>query len=355
MEEEKKEFFKHKDIRTMQKDISGLREQQAEQEKQRISELNPAQDEQARQEQEPAEKQAEERKPLEEKLKETSQRQEMPSTPPPSIPPSSPSPSYPAGEKPAFPLKKPSGSEKVFVRIGIVLVLLLVFANMFLFWYWYLRETGPESPQGPPQEETPPEDVVPPEDETPPEIITPSAFFPIGAVTFLKTTSTENIAPGLSQLLETDLTKGYTRVLIQNTEKNEFLGLKELFSAFEIVAPEGFYQKLDNDFTLFVFSQEQGNRLGFAAKITEKQELIATLKSWEQNMEQSFDGLFTSLGKQEPALVSYFKEVPYNDALLRYQTFSRQDLGICYSIFNDYLVWTSSWESLLKTIDKLSE
>ena len=89
----------------------------------------------------------------------------------------------------------------------------------------------------------------------------------------------------------------------------------------------------------------------FIAKIKEEEGLTELLKDWEPKLEK---GISIS-GQEIPALVSYFKAANYQGATFRYQTLSRDDFGICYSIFNDYFILTSSGESMLKIIDKLGE
>jgi hypothetical protein len=74
------------------------------------------------------------------------------------------------------------------------------------------------------------------------------------------------------------------------------------------------------------------------------------------------------MGKEGPALIPIFRDANYKGVVFRYQTFSKEDLGICYSILQqaqddeftesiseDFLVFTSSYESMTKVIDKLYE
>jgi len=60
------------------------------------------------------------------------------------------------------------------------------------------------------------------------------------------------------------------------------------------------------------------------------------------------------MGKKEPALVDYFKDGAYQGVNFRFQTFTQQDLGMVYAVFNDdYLIITSSWKSMSRVLDKL--
>ncbi len=338
MKNQKKEFFKREDIKTMQKDISQLREQEAEKEREKIAALKTAEETRIEREKQ-------------EKIKRGVEEKER--RPPVPIPPTTlPIPPSISVETKRL---KPAPSEKILIRVGIMLIIVLIFVNIFLFWNWYLREEA--LPGQVPPEEVLPEEVLPeevPPEEVPPEIIIPLSLIPIEASSTLEISAPEELSTLFSQVLKTELTEGYTRILIQDIEENKILGLKEFLEGFGVKVPEGFYEKVGQDFTLFLFKQKQGNRWGLVTKITEKENLAFLLKNWEETMEQDFGNLFTATGKEGPALTPYFRAASYKGASLRYQTFSRQDLGICYSLFNDYFVFTSSWESLLKTIDQLA-
>ncbi|MDD2696811.1 MAG: glycoside hydrolase family 3 N-terminal domain-containing protein, partial [Candidatus Pacebacteria bacterium] len=105
-----------------------------------------------------------------------------------------------------------------------------------------------------------------------------------------------------------------------------------------------------DDFTLLIFPGQKNN-LGFVAKVTETQNLLSSLVSWETTMENDTDKLFAILGKEGPALSSSFKTSFYQGVGFRYLTISREDFGICYAWFDDYFVLTSSFDSMKKTID----
>ncbi|MFC1663521.1 hypothetical protein ACFL0A_00080 [Patescibacteria group bacterium] len=425
--EEKLEFLKREEIKTMQKDIAKLREKEAKKEKKRISDLKT--EEEAIIEKEKIERikrEAEEREKLKEELekkieipkeklekptiavpplpkknskifeivgektkeiwkkeekererflervqeKELEEKQKS-SIPTPEVPISEvpvsevPVPEVPVSEIPKIPEvpkieekeslipkllpKKPSRFEKVFIRAVLVIVLVLVFVNLFFFWYWYLRVQ-------PILEETQilKETFLP--EQTIPEVIAPPSLISIDKIVNLEVSNLEEIPSLLLSFFEQDLEKNqFAQIMIKDLNENKFLGLKEFFKIFNVETSETLLDKLDNDFTLFIYSQEQGNRLGFVAEIKEKESLIEILNSWEDSMEKDFENVFSLMEKESPALVSYFKEGDYEGIDVRFQTFSKEDLGICYSIFDNFFLFTSSWESLGKTINKLSE
>lgn len=238
--------------------------------------------------------------------------------------------------------KKPSILNKIWVKIIVALLIFAILAAVATFWFWYLvvREEKVPEPEGA-------SPIV--------EAQLPSALISTEATRTLEFSDSIEIPGLISQLLKEEFDQNqFTRILLKNTKENKFVGLKGFFGSFIINPPQNFYDKLDNDFTLFVYSQEEGGRLGFVTKIT-GEELADTLSLWEKTMERDFENLFGPMGKEKPALVSYFKDGTYEETSFRFQTFSRQDLGMVYAIFDNWLVMTSSWKSMEKTLDKLKE
>ena len=64
------------------------------------------------------------------------------------------------------------------------------------------------------------------------------------------------------------------------------------------------------------------------------------------------------MGKEEPAIIPYFRDASvskeYKGPNFRYKTLVSIDLGICYLVLDDYFVFTSSWQSMEKVINRLS-
>lgn len=246
---------------------------------------------------------------------------------------------------------KLSFRERIGIRIVILFLILLIFFGLATFWYWFFKIRKPFQP--PPL--FPQEEVKPPEEEQEKtEILIPASLIATEGTTTIEVPDPKETPDSLSPVLESKLPENqFNRIVIKNLKENKVLSLKDFFDAFQIKSPENLLTQLDNDFTLFIYSSKIGNRLGFVAKIKEGANLTDSLKSWEKTMEKDTEFLFSSLGKDKPALVSYFRNGKYKTAAFRYQTFSRNDLGICYSVIGDYFVFTSSWESITKVIDTL--
>jgi hypothetical protein len=251
--------------------------------------------------------------------------------------------------------KKPSLFDKVLIRAIIIVLLVSVFVNLFLFWYWYLkvRETPAVTPSLPSSEET----VLPEEEEKEgvPQLTIPASLIVTSSTETIKAANQEETPQLLAQLMEKDFkANSLTRVLIEDTARNKVLGLKEFLAAFGVSTPGDFLDRLNNDFTLFVYSNTKGeNRLGFMAKIKEKSGLADLMSAWEPTIEEDTENLYEALGKKGTAPISYFRSAVHKNTTFRYVSFNLPNFGICYSIVGDLLVWTSSGESMIRVIDQL--
>ena len=317
--EEKLEYLKREEIRTMEKDVKKLREVEAEKERERISNLE-----------------AEEKKV---KL--------MP---------------HPKGEIPkgetilSKPPKRPSPIIKILVRMGIILVLF----SFLSFFYWYFGIKKPSAPEiiEKPTVEKPVE--KPPEEKIieKPEITVPLSLISVKEAKILEISENTEIPNLISPVLKEEFEKEtFIRIIVKNTKESRLANLREILDSFGVKTPEQFYQKINPEkFTIFIYSQKKGgNRLGFVTKIQEKEGLSDLLKNWEPIMEENLNNLFKILGKEGAAPSPSFKEKEYKGITFHYLDFPQPNLGICWAISNDYFIFNSGGESMLKTIEKLLE
>lgn len=322
-QEEKKEFLKREEIKTMSKDVSQLREIEAQKEKERLMALE-AQKEQQKASSPPS------FLPTEEALKKFEREQ-------------------PKSFAPEIPEEISSSNKNVWARIVIIVVVLLVIGGAL---YWFLTMRKQPAPNGTEQLSitTTTEEVV----EQPEEPVIPPSLFEMQSFQILRlltVTSPEDIPLMLSQFLATDSTStSFTRILIKDATNNKYLGLGEFFSAFHIATPAGFLDKLNDEFTLFVYSNNGINRLGLATGIKDNENLYALGKSWEPTMESDTEALFTSLNEVKTKSPTFFKQAYYKKYPFRYASFSDNKFGICWSAYN-YFIWTTSGEGMLRTID----
>jgi len=320
-QEEKKEFLKREEIRTMAKDVARLREIESQEEREKISSLgaegktkNTVTDQ----------KESKEEKP-EEVKKEIS-----------------------FGLMPKPPLLKTSPRKKYLIRGGIIFVVVLILG----FFLWYLATKGSPQEELLPPEELPVQQNPPPEEILKPEIIIPASFIQTSGTTTKEILKTDNIPEALNQSLKEIIPLGvFNRILIKNTDQNKLISLEDLSASFQVEIPEEFLSKLESDFTLAIFSQKQGNRIAIITKVKDKEGLTDIFKNWEKNISEK--GLFLSGNKIQTDSLS-FKTAYVQKTGLRYLTISKDDFGICYAWFGNYFVLTSSFDSIKNIIQQLN-
>jgi len=322
--EETLELLKRGEARTMQRDLAKLREAEAEQEKQRVAALGETK------KQAPAANPGilmpQENEPI---AKEIPKKEEIIQT--------------------LIPAQKPASSfKKILIRLSAIIIVLLL--GSFFYWLFSagkLPKTEITRPETENIAETPVESEEIAEEL---KIVIPEALISAGFSETIEIADITAIPQMVSQIMQkTYENEGYSRILFQNTKENKIIGLKEFISAFPVTVPEKILAGLENDFTLFVYSSKGTNRLGFVAKTNS--DISSEVSLWEKTMEADTQNLFAVLGKKDKALASSFKSSSYQGNAFRFLTISKDDFGICYSLFNNYFIFATSFESLEKTID----
>lgn len=316
---EKLEFLKREEIRTMQKDIKKLREIEAKKERKRIIALQT-------------------------KAKKVKAE--------PKVKPEIGAEPLAEGILIPKPPKKPAPFQKILVRLVIILFCI------FLFWfnYWFFIQKPPVEEISPPEEEiSPPEEPpeeVPEEPLEKPEITIPPSLISIEQTLTAEVSEIEEIPEALEQLMKEELPEGsFVRIIIKNQKENRLVDLEEVAQSFQVELSSEVLQKLKiEDSTILIYSQKEGKRGVLISKIEEKEGLEELLKEWEVKIEK--EGLFISQG-EIPVLASSFKSFALEEIPIRYLTISKKDLGICYALFSDHFILTTSFEGLRTTIKAL--
>lgn len=308
LEKEKLEFLKREEIKTMRKDIARLREIEAQKERERVATLE-----------------AEKKKKEEVKV--------VPPTKAPEI----------LIPKPP---KRPHPSKKVLVRVGIFLLFLLL-AGFFYWFFFSLKKIEVEEVLPPPEE------IIRPKKEIVerPEIPVPPPLISVERVITPMISQTKDIPEIFSQTMKEELAEGsFVQVAIKNISENRLASLKNISQAFQVEVPEGVFEKLEKSFTLSIYSQKEGKRIALIVKTKEKEALDELLKNWEEKI--SNEGIFVS-GQKISSLASSFKTAHHQEIAFRYLTISKADLGVCYSLLDNYFIFTTSFESMQKIIEQL--
>lgn len=241
------------------------------------------------------------------------------------------------------PLKKIPSSEKIWVRILVLGVLFTVWGILITFNYWANVARKPiVVPQTPA-----------PETQTPTPVLSQS-FIPVTDTALIKFDTLTELKTKLASSLKESYPEGeIRRIAFGDNQKKQYLTTEQMFEDLGVVAPPVLFQKIDSDFTFFLYSKEAYNRFGIIMKVKNREDLSTLTKGWEPSMEDDLDVLFSMIGKQKPAIVPYFRTSKYENLSFRFQTFGTNDIGICYITMGDYFILTSSFESMTKVIDLL--
>ncbi len=126
----------------------------------------------------------------------------------------------------------------------------------------------------------------------------------------------------------------------------------QIIEPLEITIPDNISEKLRGQPVFFTYSQQGKYRAGSIIKIDNQENLKTYLKDWEDNIIKDLNPLFLEHQPGEPATEN-FQDNTYSKVAIRYMNFPDPNLTIDYAIVNNYLVITTSRESMYKLIDIL--
>ena len=238
--------------------------------------------------------------------------------------------------------KKPSGSQKMLVRMVLVGFIVIILTAILTFWYWYFRVRNEYVPPVETQE-----DFI--------EVPTNSIFS--DSVT-INLNQDQKIFEVIAEALKNPGENGQFKGIVLKRENKE-ISLKDFTVAMSMTMPASFYEKVEDKFSLFSYLQDQGNRLGMLVKIVDRNQLSDILKIQETTMEEDLALFFEVTGQDSPAVVSFFQNSSdvddYEGLNFRYKTINKNDLGIIYGLSNDYFILTSSWQSTEALLNSLNK
>ncbi|MDP2930435.1 MAG: hypothetical protein Q8N56_02380 [bacterium] len=322
--DQKLTFLKREDIRTMAKDLARLQEEEAAKEKDRISTL----------------------KTEEKSKKYASEKERLVNT---FIPKKNKSREEIAELVPLPPEAKPSILQKILVR---TLIVLSSFGFLFLigfgYWHFFVRnKPGQEllpSPSSTPLLTPSPSESVSP-------LVPPAPIFPVKEIKILDINPPEkDLKTALNKINEEVIGSGFFELMIRKQETT--LVPSELLKELEISSPENLFNAVSdnvNDFDFMLYRKENGvERHALLVKIKDGGEISKVLTDWELLI--SKEGL-SVFNEKISALSPRFKTLNYKNVQIRFLTISKADLGACYAVVNNYLIFSTSLEAIEKMID----
>ena len=187
-----------------------------------------------------------------------------------------------------------------------------------------------------------------------PAIALPEPLISVSTTTVFEVAATTSIADLLKTALQNNQGSGLNEILFRTTD-NFFLGLNGILIILRTPWPESVSEQLASGDAMFISGEGAASRFGFIEKVKNVAALTAALKAWEPKMESDWAELWTVLGKTKPALVRYFLNAKYQNMSFRYQTFNKQDFGICYAVVDDYLVVATSYAQMKLILDEIKK
>jgi len=273
-------------------------------------------------------------------------------------PASSPNPPAQAPLKQAPPLMTISPeaiNKKSQVKTLIIVASVIAIVLIAAFWYWYakVRENPTPVPVPVPAETPEPTPEPTPAAEMPPALIAMDTTIPH------KISNTDQIFPFIIQAFQSsNLPRDeFTRIAVEDTEKNEYLGLEESLSTLLLNPPQALYSQMNDNITLYVFPAENYNVLGFVAQNkegTKSADIEQAMRSWETGLLTQIRTLGTALGKTNMVPIATFQNNNYaEDITLRYLTLVPDPdcYGACYTILDDKLLFATCCEPIIKIIE----
>jgi len=264
--------------------------------------------------------------------------------------------------------KKPSLS---FVFIGLAAIVVIGGLGGFVYWWNYLRVITPVfhyecqdnlcqrvEKKGEDQCQIDADCQLMPVEPT-----VPASLMPVAEIKTIELTA------GQEDLLLEELKTAASQEQAANTfkqilvkivgpEEKKYASLNSLSNALGISLPENILLAVaaseteGDNYTLFLYNQTEGNRLGLVVKMAQSETLVADLKNWEATMTGGLKSLF--LENEAPAAFTEgFQDNIYQDIVIRYLNFPDPGLSIDYGIVTGKLILTTSRESMYAAIDAL--
>ena len=254
--------------------------------------------------------------------------------------------------------------------IGSIIFLLILGIGGFFYWLNYLKPIAPIAPivthfecqenqcvsiEGEGDDKC--QNDVECQPIEPIEPIIPESLIPVDETKTIELiVDQENLLLGqLNSIInEEQATSTINHILIKivDQEEERYFNLNDLILALNINIPENILLATKNNFTLFLYRQEEGSRLGIVIEMGESETLVQNLSDWEDTIIDDLNQLLLT----EDILNAHseeFGDKTYNEIYIRYMNFPTPALTLDYGIVSGNLVIATSRESMFTVIDRL--
>ena len=274
-----------------------------------------------------------------------------------------------------------SSSKKNFLRVLLIVILGFIFVTGALWGFWALQGKGlPLPPLGflpfiGKESSTPsPTNSVPPVSAESPlaspsqsvassPTATPTSNFislltetlHIKQTVALQFKNRADLQTTLSRFAAEAKGAGFLRLLFQKQPERTTLSAQEFFTTFNAVVPPDVQAQWDSNEFYFLYTFTRGTRFGIIIPIKDEGETLRAMRNWEQTIERDTQNLSFLWGAKGTGYASSFRSKAYLNNEIRFQTFSLNDSGIVYAVVGNYLIIASSYETVQATMNALLE
>ncbi|MFH1671383.1 MAG: hypothetical protein ABH889_01230 [Candidatus Portnoybacteria bacterium] len=255
-----------------------------------------------------------------------------------------------------------------FVVGGLAVILIIAGIGGFFYWKYYIKEPATaithlecQDYQCIEIEGEGENKCLTSEDCLPLEPTQPDPLISVASAEIIE------VGEGEESLLSDKLKSALAKEQEGNTLKQILVKLvdgpkKEYFTLDKITSSLGLKMPLDisqavvqgevngQSYTLFSYSQEQGNRLGLVVDLKQDVDLTQSLRSWEISIIEDLEPLFLSAETLSPSALG-FQDNVYREKNIRYLNFPDPDLSIDYAIVDSKLLIATSRDSMYGLID----
>ena len=141
---------------------------------------------------------------------------------------------------------------------------------------------------------------------------------------------------------------------IKITYQGKPITAEEFFDLTLIFAPQNFLSNYENEFVLAFFAQKEGARPILILKAKKRSETEAQMKDWEaKTLASDIFPLFLKDGNL-PMALSPFKSYLFIGQPVRYLNINMPFASLNYSIYNDFLIFTTSSAGMFVVLQDLT-
>lgn len=241
-------------------------------------------------------------------------------------------------------------SPQVVKIIGIILLILLIIIGLI---YWLgakeIKKPQPEPPVT--------------------EIVLPNSLFIVDEteIITLKTGQEKKLFQDLQNFSEKkQVVASFRSILVKITnQEQKYIDLEEFLEALEITFPPEIMSSLENNYTLFFYSQKDlpispflaglgRNKLGLIITISKKNEILQQVSLWEKTMEKDLEPLFLNKKMIWGPSQNQFQERYHHGSLIRYLDLPDRFVSLNYTFLNNKFIIATSQESINSLIEKIT-